>query len=85
MGDRTVSCENGGIKDCMKESVLYSIKCLECKKKEVTSEYWGETGRDGHTRGGEHLCGLRDRLEENPLWKHLWERHGGEGARIILR
>ena len=33
--------EGGGIKDCMKESVLYTIKCNKCKKVDVESEYWG--------------------------------------------
>ena len=55
----------------MKESVLYSIKCEECKRQNVESEYWGETGRDCYTRGGEHLTGFRDKREDNPMWKHV--------------
>ena len=30
--------EKGGIGACMKESVLYSIKCSECKRQERESE-----------------------------------------------
>ena len=47
--------EKGNIGGCMKENVLYSIKCEECRIRGRQSEYWGETGRDGYVRGGEHL------------------------------
>ena len=40
-------------------------------------EYWGETGRDCYSRGGEHVRGCRDKSEDNPMWKHIWEEHGG--------
>ena len=65
--------EKGGMGSCMKESVLYSIRCEECRKVEKTVEYWGETGRDCFSRGGEHLRGCREQKEDNPMWKHLWE------------
>ena len=76
--------EKGGIKDCMKEGVLYSIRCEDCKKKNVVSEYWGETGRDCFSRGGEHLKGCREKREDNPMWKHIWESHGGEKSDEIF-
>ena len=47
--------EKGGMKQCMKEGVLYRIKCDECKLRGKEVEYWGETGRDSFVRGGEHL------------------------------
>ena len=72
--------EKGGIGKCMKESVLYCIRCEECKKDERVVEYWGETGRDCFTRGGEHIKGCREKGEENPMWKHVWETHKGEGG-----
>ena len=62
----------------MKESVLYCIRCEECKKQERNVEYWGETRRDCFTRGGEHIKGCREKGEENPMWKHIWESHQGE-------
>ena len=49
--------EKGGIGGCMKESVVYSIRCEECRKLNKTVEYWGETGRDCYSRGGEHIKG----------------------------
>ena len=62
----------------MKEGVLYNITCEECKASEKKAEYWGETGRDGYTRGGEHLKGCKEKDEENALWKHIEGEHGGE-------
>ena len=76
--------ENGGIAKCMRESVLYSIRCEECKAKERTVEYWGETGRDCYSRGEEHVKGCRERCEDNPMWKHIYESHGGEGGEELF-
>ena len=36
--------EKGGIKDCMKESVLYNIKCDDCKTRGKEVNYWGKQG-----------------------------------------
>ena len=63
---------------CMKESVLYNITCEECKAQEKRAEYWGETGRDGYTRGGEHLKGCREKVGDNALCKHIEGEHEGE-------
>ena len=43
-------------------------------------EYWGETGRDCYSRGEEHLKGCREKCEDNAMWKHIWDTHGGEGG-----
>ena len=77
--DRCFICEreNGSMGECMRESALYRITCMECKKGEKVSEYWGETGRNCYLRGEEHLTGLTNRQEDNALWKHSWEEHGG--------
>ena len=65
---------------CMKENVLYSIHCEECRRVEKDVEYWGETGRDCYSRGEEHLRGCRERDEDNAMWKHVYDSHGGEGG-----
>ena len=65
----------------MRENVLYSIICEDCKSKERSVEYWGETGRDCFSRGGEHVKGCREQNEDNPMWKHIVDSHesiGGE-------
>ena len=54
----------------MRENALYRIACQECRKVEITSEYWGETGRNCYLRGGEHMTGLINKEEDNALWKH---------------
>ena len=76
--------EKGGMGSCMKESVLYTIRCEECKRANKTVEYWGETGRDCFSRGGEHLKGCRERKDDNPMWKHLWDSHKGEKGEEIF-
>ena len=53
--------EKGGIGDCMKEGVLYCIRCEECKRRGREVEYRGETGRDCFVRGGEHIKGCEDK------------------------
>ena len=76
--------EKGGVGSCMKENVLYSIRCEECRRVEKDVEYWGETGRDCYSRGEEHLRGCRERDEDNAMWKHVYDSHGGEGERKCL-
>ena len=66
--------EKGGIRHCMKEGVLYNITCEECKTREKKAEYWGETGRDGYVRGGEHLKGCSEKDDDNALLKHQTSR-----------
>ena len=61
--EKCVICqrENGSLGECTKENALYRITCKECKKADVTSEYWGETGRNCYLRGGEHWKDLQKR------------------------
>ena len=40
--------KNGG--NCRKNEITYEIKCKQCK-----DTYIGETARNGHTRGIEHV------------------------------
>ena len=39
----------------MKESILYSIRCEECRRVDKTVEYWGETD----IVGMESMCGKK--------------------------
>ena len=48
------------------------------------SEYEGETGRNGYTRGAEHLSALRLEDEENALWKHCLIAHDGTKAEFSM-
>ena len=70
--------ESGSMRECMQENGLYNITCMECKKDDTKSEYWGETGRNCFLRGGEHWKGMDSKDEDNALWKHAWEIHEGK-------
>ena len=58
--------------------------CLTCKSAGKISEYEGETGRNGYTRGVEHLSALRLEDEENALWKHCQIAHDGTQAEFSM-
>ena len=47
--------------------------------------YAGETGRNGYSRGKEHLDALRLEDKENPLWKHCLVEHGGVKAVFSMK
>ena len=57
---------------------MYQISCQECGGRSKKSEYTGETSRTAYLRGREHLEGLAEEKEDNPLWKHCLSDHGGE-------
>ena len=51
---------------------VYNVKCRVC----ASSEYWGETGHSGYTRGNEHLNDIRlRRTEKSALARHLEQHH----------
>ena len=58
------------------ESVTYSLWCDECG--EEVAAYKGESGRNGFTRGGEHLDYWEARDEDKSvLWLHSVHHHEG--------
>ena len=62
--------------DCWRESVCYELWCEECGAR--VCSYKGESGRNGYTRGGEHLNNLETRDEEKSvLWLHSLHHHQG--------
>ena len=64
--------EKGG--NCWREGVTYSLICEECGVK--VAEYKGETGRNGYTRGKEHLEYLAAKNEDKSvLWLHSIHHH----------
>ena len=40
---------------CTKESVNYTLECVECRKAGIRRIYHGETSRSGYQRAQEHL------------------------------
>jgi hypothetical protein len=66
--------DKGG--NCFAEGVTYNLYCEECGEK--TACYKGETGRNGYTRGTEHLDSLAAQSEEKSvLWLHSVHHHQG--------
>ena len=47
--------------------------------------YWGESARNGYTRGKEHLAAIRNRNKENALWKHCEKYHRGEEKEFKMK
>ena len=64
--------ENGG--NCKKNEILYVIECKKCGDK-----YPGETSRNGHTRGLEHIEDSESKDPEKQD-KSVLLRHMNENA-----
>ena len=70
---------------CEKNGAGYLVRCETCLKAGKLSTYAGETGRNGYSRGREHLDALRLEDDENPLWKHCLVEHGGTKAEFSMK
>ena len=77
-------CTSGG-GNCEKNTSGYRVTCLTCQRAGVSAIYEGETGRNGFTRGLEHLAALRLEDEENAMWKHCVVQHGGVEAEFEMK
>ena len=75
--EKCMVCTSEGKGSCRRNGAGYRITCLECPEDGLVTEYEGETGRNGYSRGLEHQNGLRNEDESNPLWKHCTIQHGG--------
>ena len=47
--------------------------------------YWGETSRNGYTRGKEHLEALDSKDPKNALWKHCMQYHLGNRVSFKMK
>ena len=80
-------CENGdGKQNCMEKNIVYQISCLECaataggvnapgQRRCRPAIYIGQTSRTGFERGKEQFDGLKKKNENNPLFKHVADKH----------
>ena len=74
--------DEGG--DCWREGITYSIICEECG--EEVAAYFGESGRNGYTRGGEHLTNRLAEDENRSVLKlHANQCHNGADVRFSMR
>ena len=75
--------ERGGM--CWREGVTYTLYCQECG--EEVAAYFGESGRNGFSRGKEHFEKKLEKDEENSvLWLHSLHHHQGrEDVNYIMK
>ena len=63
-------CSSGGSGNCRTNNVTYKIECSLCNE-----IYIGETGRNGYTRGREHLTAYSKKDSDSVLLRHVREKH----------
>ena len=74
--------DEGG--DCWRESVTYSLVCEECG--EDVCKYFGESGRNGFSRGEEHLANLEAADENKSILKlHSIHHHNGREVNFTMK
>ena len=66
--------------NCHAHNVGYSIQCESCGM-----SYEGETHRKISVRGREHVRGLRNKSDTNPLQKHILNNHPEGGCTFRLK
>ena len=69
--DRCMVCMGGGSR-CRTNGVTYEVRCEKCG-----DFYIGETGRNGYTRGLEHLEGIMNKNEDSVFHRHNVDKHDG--------
>ena len=55
---------------CMRQGIVYTLDCLECKDSNVKSQYIGESARTGWDRGSNHVDSVDRRQEGHPIVDH---------------
>ena len=74
--------KNGG--NCRKNGITYKITCKDCQ-----DSYIGETSRNGHSRGIEHVndaeSNNKDEQERSVLLRHMREKHDGEKVEFNMK
>ena len=74
--------ERGGT--CWREGVTYTLFCQECG--EEVAAYFGESGRNGYSRGKEHFDKKLAKDEDNSvLWLHSQHHHQGRDVNYTMR
>ena len=69
-------CKGGEGGSCWREGITYTLFCVECG--EELAAYFGESGRNGFSRGKEHSEKYNAKDEDNSvLWLHSLHHHQG--------
>ena len=69
---------------CRAPGIAYRVDCLSCQATGSSSCYEGESGRNGYTRGLEHLEAIRTNSKSNPLSTHQAQFHRGKAPRFRM-
>ena len=72
--------------NCRRNCICYKITCLIClkdgKSGDMSTCYYGESGKNMHCRSKEHLSKFNSKTEhirsESAFYKHLLNTHGGK-------
>ena len=70
---------------CKSSNVGYSIICQTCKDRKIERTYEGETCRNAHIRGNEHMKDLERKNERSVLHKHVVKEHPNEEDIVKFR
>ena len=82
--EKCFPCRTGG-GNCEKNGVAYRVRCETCRRAGKMTEYEGESGYNGFTRGCEHEDAVRLGDQNNALYKHCVLEHGGAKAEFSMR
>ena len=66
------------IPGCTSDGIVYSLECMECRRKGIKRTYIGESSRSPYQRGKEHLKEVREGVLDHPMVQHFWEEKEGE-------
>ena len=61
--------------NCKVANVGYALICSTCRERKIEKEYIGETCRNAHLRGNEHLKLLEKKSEKSVLYKNIVNDH----------
>ena len=70
-------CEQGGEEDsrCKQRNIVYRTSCLECKRRGLERNYYGESARTAFERGAEHVKDYLDEKDDSHMMKHHVTEH----------
>ena len=84
--ENCLQCQTGDIGKCRVSHITYKLICLEPN---CPSFYFGETNRNGFSRGCEHLkdslSKSLDTIEKSVIANHSWQCHEGNPIKIKMK
>ena len=84
--ENCLQCSNEDVGKCRKSHITYILTCLEIGCKFI---YYGETNRNGYSRGGEHLRDSKSKnleaIEKSVIANHAWQKHEGKEINVKMK